>query len=69
VTAENSLSFRGQGWELWDEPWLRERLRQMGDRGYENQVLWSKNSDVLKRREFLSVLSFVDNSLPQAPAA
>jgi hypothetical protein len=30
--------FEGQGWELWEEPWLRERLRQMADRGYENQV-------------------------------
>jgi hypothetical protein len=30
--------FDTQGWELWDEPWLRERLRQMAKQGYENQV-------------------------------
>jgi hypothetical protein len=30
--------FRIQGWELWDEPWLREQLRVMSQQGYENQV-------------------------------
>ena len=30
--------FEKQGWELWDEPWLRERLRRMAQQGYENQV-------------------------------
>jgi hypothetical protein len=30
--------FEEKGWELWDEPWLRERLQRMSDRGYENQV-------------------------------
>ena len=30
--------FAEKGWELWDEPWLRERLNHMSDRGYENQV-------------------------------
>ena len=30
--------FEEKGWELWDEPWLRERLRIMSERGYENQV-------------------------------
>jgi hypothetical protein len=30
--------FDAQGWELWDEPWLRERLRRMAKKGYENQV-------------------------------
>ncbi len=30
--------FAEKGWELWDEPWLRERLKRMSDRGYENQV-------------------------------
>jgi hypothetical protein len=30
--------FAKNGWDLWDEPWLRERLKQMSDRGYENQV-------------------------------
>jgi len=30
--------FAQKGWDLWDEPWLRERLRVMSDRGYENQV-------------------------------
>lgn len=30
--------FRTQGWELWDEAWLRERLQQMSAQGYENQV-------------------------------
>lgn len=30
--------FGKQGWELWDEPWLRERLQRMAQRGYENHV-------------------------------
>lgn len=30
--------FRQKGWELWDEPWLRERLQRMAEGGYENQV-------------------------------
>jgi hypothetical protein len=30
--------FTEKGWELWDEPWLRERLKRMSDQGYENQV-------------------------------
>ena len=30
--------FAEKGWELWDEPWLRERLKVMSERGYENQV-------------------------------
>jgi len=30
--------FAKKGWELWDESWLRERLRVMSQRGYENQV-------------------------------
>ena len=30
--------FAAKGWELWDEPWLRERLKEMSGRGYENQV-------------------------------
>jgi hypothetical protein len=30
--------FAEKGWQLWDEPWLRERLQRMADRGYENQV-------------------------------
>jgi hypothetical protein len=30
--------FEAQGWELWDEPWLRERLHEMAEQGYENQV-------------------------------
>jgi hypothetical protein len=30
--------FAEKGWELWDEPWLRERLKRMSDQGYENQV-------------------------------
>ena len=30
--------FERQGWELWDEPWLRERLQRMAQQGYENQV-------------------------------
>jgi hypothetical protein len=36
--AKIRAHFEGQGWELWDETWLRERLRHMADRGYENQV-------------------------------
>jgi hypothetical protein len=30
--------FVGQGWELWDESWLRERLGRMAAKGYENQI-------------------------------
>jgi hypothetical protein len=30
--------FAERGWELWDEAWLRDRLRQMAEYGYENQV-------------------------------
>lgn len=30
--------FAGKGWDLWDESCLRERLNQMSDQGYENQV-------------------------------
>jgi hypothetical protein len=30
--------FDQKGWELWDEPWLREHLKRMSDQGYENQV-------------------------------
>lgn len=30
--------FAARGWDLWDEAWLRQRLRRMSDGGYENQV-------------------------------
>jgi hypothetical protein len=30
--------FEEQGWELWDEPWLREHLDRLAQQGYENQV-------------------------------
>lgn len=30
--------FAEKGWDLWDEPWLREKLEIMSKRGYENQV-------------------------------
>jgi len=30
--------FVEMGWELWDEPWLKGRLKRMSDQGYENQV-------------------------------
>jgi hypothetical protein len=30
--------FERNEWDLWDEPWLRERLRRMARQGYENQV-------------------------------
>ncbi len=30
--------FEARGWELWDEPWLREHLQRMAEQGYENQV-------------------------------
>lgn len=30
--------FNEKGWELWDERWLKERLKRMSDQGYENQV-------------------------------
>ena len=32
-------------------------------------LVWPKNSEVLKRREFLPVLGCVANSLPQASGA
>jgi hypothetical protein len=30
--------FADKDWDLWDEPWLRQRLQAMSERGYENQV-------------------------------
>lgn len=30
--------FAEKGWELWDESWLRERLKRMSNQSYENQV-------------------------------
>lgn len=30
--------FEQNGWELWDEEWLRKHLRQMATQGYENQT-------------------------------
>jgi hypothetical protein len=30
--------FEAQGWDLWDEPWLRDHLKRMSEQGYENQV-------------------------------
>ena len=30
--------FAEEGWELWDEAWLRERLTLMSEGEYENQV-------------------------------
>ncbi|MBR0793756.1 hypothetical protein JQ631_32140 [Bradyrhizobium manausense] len=30
--------FATNGWQLWDENWLRERLKSMAAGGYENQV-------------------------------
>jgi hypothetical protein len=30
--------FAEKAWELWDEAWLREKLKAMSERGYENQV-------------------------------
>jgi hypothetical protein len=30
--------FAEKGWELWDEPWLRKRLKAMSEGGYENHV-------------------------------
>jgi len=30
--------FRCRGWELWDEPWLRQRLQAIAKLGYEDQV-------------------------------
>ena len=30
--------FESQGWELWDESWLRKRLEHMAEQGYEGQV-------------------------------
>jgi hypothetical protein len=30
--------FADKGWNLWDEPWLREKLKTMSGRSYENQV-------------------------------
>jgi hypothetical protein len=30
--------FAQQGWQLWDEFWLRNRLKSMANGGYENQI-------------------------------
>jgi hypothetical protein len=30
--------FKKNDWDLWDEPWLRERLERMAKQGCENQV-------------------------------
>jgi hypothetical protein len=30
--------FKKKGWALWDEAWLRARIRHMATQGYENQV-------------------------------
>jgi hypothetical protein len=30
--------FAPKRWDLWDEHWLRERLKRMKKQGYENQV-------------------------------
>jgi len=30
--------FAEKGWDLWDEPWLRERLQHMSAGSYENEV-------------------------------
>jgi hypothetical protein len=30
--------FKTHDWDLWDEPWLRARLKEMATRGYENQT-------------------------------
>ena len=30
--------FEKEGWELWDETWLRKQLQAMADGGYENQI-------------------------------
>ena len=30
--------FERQGWEIWDESWLRKRLEHMARQGYEDQV-------------------------------
>jgi hypothetical protein len=30
--------FAAQGWQLWDERWLRKQLKRMSELGYENQV-------------------------------
>jgi len=30
--------FAENGWELWDEKWLKHKLQLMSERGYENQV-------------------------------
>lgn len=36
--ADLHAHFAAQGWDLWDEPWLREKLKHMATLGYENQV-------------------------------
>src|SRR5271165_4008753 len=32
------VHFETQGWDFWDESWLRDRLQRMAQQGYENQV-------------------------------
>ena len=36
--AKLHAHFAAMGWDLWDEPWLRERLQRMSTMGYEDQV-------------------------------
>ena len=42
ATAHDAIALRthfsSEGWELWDEHWLRDRLMRMANAGYENQV-------------------------------
>lgn len=38
AAAPSCAHFEAQGWDLWGEPWLREKLKQMATLGYENQV-------------------------------
>ena len=30
--------FKAKGWDLYDEEWLRGKIKEMADGGYENQV-------------------------------
>jgi hypothetical protein len=49
--------FEENGWELWDESWLRDRLHEMSDKGYENQVSAVVSKLLLRNKEDASALS------------
>lgn len=43
--------FAANDWDLWDEPWLREKLNRMAQLGYENQVSAVVSKLLLKAKD------------------